>query len=88
MTITRVERDCQRRLWRRRSWLDCGHTECRCDFREHPTEQQTNAYAAAVEHLADEGCLAAAFTPELRALWRRGGAERALAEAVNRRWSA
>jgi hypothetical protein len=46
------------------------------------------AYREALEHLAGHGLLAAALTPELRQLWRRGGADRQVAERVARRWAA
>ena len=85
---TAAQRERQRRLWRRRERLDCGHTDCRCHQHDSPTPQRVEGYVSAVEHLAANGCLAAAFTPELRAMWRRGGAERDLAESLQRRWSA
>ena len=85
---TAVQRERQRYYWRRRAWLDCGHTDCRCESHDNPTPQRVEGYARAIEYLAAHGCVAAAFTPELRELWRRGGAERDLAENVQRKWSA
>lgn len=75
--------------WRRRPWMECGCTEpCRCYLRNNPTPNRIDGYRDALDHLARHGLLGGAFTPELRALWRRGGADRALAEAVTGRWSA
>jgi hypothetical protein len=68
--------------------MDCGHTDpCRCDYHANPSEKRTDAYADAIGHLADIGLCAAAFIPELRQLWRRGGADRAAADRVHRHWT-
>ena len=75
--------------WARRIRLDCGCTlPCRCDYKARPTPKRVDAYAAAVAWLDGLGIPAAPLRPELDALARRGGAERALAEAVRGRWAA
>ncbi len=69
--------------------FDCGcHEPCRCDYRDNPSEKRTDGYRDAIEHLAEQGLCAAALTPELRLLWRRGGSDRRMAESINRRWTA
>lgn len=69
--------------------LDCGcHVPCRCEHRDNPSELRVDGYRLAVEHLAEQGLCAGALTPELRVLWRRGGADRQVAETIVRRWSA
>jgi hypothetical protein len=74
--------------WRRRLFLDCGCTDpCRCDDRA-PSPRRVDAYAAAVTWLAQHNLGAAALVPECRELWRRGGADRLLAEALVARWLA
>ena len=83
------QRDRQRHLWSRRLQLDCGCTDqCRCDYRNNPSDRRVDGYLAAIEHLAEQGLCAAALSPELRALWRRGGSDRRMAETINRRWTA
>lgn len=78
-----------RRYWRRRFWLNCGCSDpCRCDYRDRPTPKRVDAYRNALDYLADHGLCGAALTPECRALWRRGGSDRALAEQTVRWWSA
>ena len=78
-----------RHSWRRKPWFECGCFEpCRCDFHGNPSETRTDAYLAAIGHLAAEGLLAGALTPELRQLWRRGGSDRQVAETIVRRWVA
>ncbi len=85
----RSELQRQRCLWRRRPQFECGCFEpCRCDYRNHPSQKRTDAYLAAVEHLAAEGLLAGALTPELRQLWQRGGSDRQVADTIVRRWAA
>lgn len=76
-----------RRYWRTRRLLPCGCTEkCRCTFKENPTPARVAGYLRACEHLAEHGLHPAALKAECRALWRRGGADRELAEAIVRRW--
>jgi hypothetical protein len=76
-------------LWRRRPLLDCGCTDpCDCTDKAEPTPQRVDAYAAAVTWLAQHNLGAAALVPECRELWRRGGADRLLAESLVGRWSA
>lgn len=78
-----------RRDWRRRIWLSCGCTEpCRCHYRNHPTPKRVEAYAEAVALLDSLGYPAAPLAAELAALRRRGGIDRELAVAVERRWAA
>ena len=80
---------CQRQLWRRKPWFECGCFDpCRCDYRDNPSQKRIDAYRDAIGHLAAEGLLAAALAPELRQLWRRGGSDRQVAENVVRRWAA
>jgi hypothetical protein len=75
--------------WRRRPQFECGCFDpCRCDYRHNPSDKRTEGYRAAIEHLAAEGLLAGALTPELRSLWRRGGSDRRIAETIVRRWAA
>ena len=75
--------------WRRRPPLTCGCFDpCRCDYKVTPTDQQVDGYAAAVTWLAQHNLGAAALVPECRELWRRGGADRLLAESLVGRWSA
>jgi len=79
----------QRRAWRRKPRLECGCSEpCRCDYRNNPSEKRVDGYRDTIEHLAEHGLGAAALSPELRALWRRGGSDRQLAEQINDRWTA
>lgn len=79
----------QRYAWRRKPWFECGCSEpCRCEYRDNPSAKRVDAYRQAVEHLAASGLLAGALTPELRQLWRRGGSDRQIAEAIVRRWAA
>jgi hypothetical protein len=87
--MTRGRHAASRELWRCRRKLACGCWDsCRCGFRENPTANRVDSYRAAVEHLERHGLLAAAFTPEIRELSRRGGSDRAVAETIVRRWSA
>jgi hypothetical protein len=75
--------------WRRRLFLECGCTsDCRCDYKSNPTLKRVAAYREALEHLEREGLLPAAFTPELRELWRLGGSDRRVAETVVSGWTA
>ncbi|WP_333894516.1 hypothetical protein [Mycolicibacterium gadium] len=53
----------------------------KCQDRE-PSEHEVDAYQRAVEHLLDAGLTPAAFLPEMRALWRRGGADQRIAVRV------
>jgi hypothetical protein len=53
-----------------------------------PTPHRVDAYAAAVTWLAQHNLGAAALVPECRELWRRGGADRLLAESLVGRWTA
>ena len=77
------------RLYYRSPKFDCGcHAPCRCDYRANPSEKRVDGYQDAIEHLAAEGLLAGALTPELRQLWRRGGSDRQVAETIVRRWAA
>lgn len=79
----------QRRAWRRKPWFDCGCSEpCRCNWRDNPSDQRVDGYRDAIEHLAEQGLLAGALTPELRRLWQRGGDDRNVAEQIVRRWAA
>lgn len=76
-------RDCARRL----PALDCG---CRdpwtCPHRPEPdlTEHYVDGWRDAAAHLAAAGISAAVPVPVLRALWRRGGRDRELAEVLHR----
>jgi hypothetical protein len=75
--------------WGRRGRLDCRCTDpCRCDFKAAPSLKRTDAYYEAIAWLEDLGLLPAAFMPECRELWSRGGDERATSSRVVRRWSA
>ena len=77
-----------RAYYRSPRW-DCGcHVPCRCEWHANPTPKRVDAYREAVEHLAGLGLLPGALAPELRQLWRRGGADRHVAERVARRWAA
>ena len=77
------------RYYYRSPKFDCGcHTPCRCDHRDNPTPKRVDGYRHAIEHLAAEGLLAGALTPELRQLWQRGGDDRQIAEQIVRRWAA
>lgn len=65
--------------------LDCGCRDpwgCRCH--EPPTsEQGLDAWAAAARHIMDAtGCAPVVPPDMLRALWRRGGSDRELAQHV------
>ena len=51
------------------------------------TEKRLDAYRDAVLYLASHKLGAAALLPECRALWQRGGSDRALAEQTVRRWT-
>jgi hypothetical protein len=75
--------------WRRRLPLACGCFDpCRCDDRVTLTGKRVDAYLDAVTWLAQHNLGAAALVPECRELWRRGGADRLLAESLVGRWSA
>ena len=81
-----------RQLRRRRtaSWrcapLDSGPRDPWVPWRpEQPSEQLIDGYRDAVEHLLALDLGPHPFIPELRALWRRGGTDRALAERVHER---
>jgi hypothetical protein len=77
------------RTYYRSPKFDCGcHAPCRCDYRDNPTPKRVDGYKDAIEHLAAEGLLAGALTPELRQLWQRGGSDRQVAETIVRRWAA
>lgn len=65
---------------------DPDHDKHRCDS-PRPTERDVDGYGAAVAHLDRHGLTAAPRVDELRALWRRGGAERRLAQQVVQRWA-
>ena len=57
----------------------------KCQDRE-PSERQVDAYKAAIGTIRAAGLTPAAFLPELRMLWRRGGADQRLAVRVAERW--
>jgi hypothetical protein len=58
---------------------------CHCDDPE-PSTRMVDAYRDAVALILDAGMTPAPFVPELRAMWRRGGADRRLARTISERW--
>lgn len=77
------------RLYYRSPRFECGcYGDCRCDWRDHPSDRRADGYRDALEHLAEAGLPGAALLPECRQLWHRGGSDRALAADTVRRWSA
>jgi hypothetical protein len=76
---------------RRLTILPCGCSDpwnhhCHNATRQ-PTEREVDGYGAAVAHLYGQGLTPAPQLDELRALWRRGGVERRLAQSVAQRWA-
>jgi hypothetical protein len=80
-------------MWRRRQAAQrlaplgrCGcirdplHDHHRCG--DEITENMATGYKAAVLHLRSLGVLPAPLIPEMQALWRRGGADRQLAQEL------
>lgn len=68
--------------------LACGHRDpltC-CHHNEPLTDRGVDGYRDAAEHLFALGLSPHPFTPELRALWRRGGHDRATAVRIAERW--
>lgn len=73
---------------RRLAPLRCGCADpwtCRCRPSE-PSELEIDAYAATLAHLDAIGLTAAPQVSELRALWRRGGQQRRVAQSVTQHW--
>lgn len=84
-----MSRDMFTRTYYRSPKFDCMcHAPCRCDYRNNPSAKRTDAYLAALEHLAEIGYPGAALLPECRVLWSRGGSDRRVAETLVERWSA
>ncbi|HKH51845.1 MAG TPA: hypothetical protein VKA77_08640 [Mycobacterium sp.] len=60
---------------------------CRCHEPDTPpTEKEVDGYVAAVVLLRAHGLLAAPLLPELRAMWRHGGADHRLAVHIAEQW--
>ena len=67
--------------------LECGCVDpwrCHCDEPEL-LERRIDGLSAAIAHLLDAGLTPIVPIDDLRAVWRRGGAERRLAAAVAER---
>ena len=68
--------------------LDCGHRDpwtCRHDPAP-VTDQYIDGFRDAALHLLASGMTPAPNLDAMRALWRRGGAERDLVRAIAERW--
>jgi hypothetical protein len=70
--------------------LECGSCAdpwtCRCYDDPEPTPRMVDAYRDAVQTISGAGMTPAAFVPEMRAMWRRGGEYRRLAQTIAERW--
>lgn len=67
--------------------LPCGCRDpwpCKCDA--PLSNRMVDGYRDAVAHLRAHDLLAAPLLPELRALWRRGPAERPVVAEIAERW--
>ena len=74
---------------RRLAPLVCGHADPWQPWRPKAlSDKLVDGYADAIGHLEDLGLTPAALTPETRAMWSRGGDDRATASRVVRRWAA
>lgn len=65
--------------------LDCGCRDpwpCRCSTEQPPSDQALDGWVAAALHVLDTGQIPVFPREVCRALWRRGGPDRALAELV------
>lgn len=60
----------------------CRHHEANAE----PSTLQVDAYRDTCRSLLSTGLLPAPRLPEMRALWRRGGEERELAQEISLRW--
>lgn len=68
--------------------LDCGHVDpwtCRHDA-DDITDQYIDGYRDAAQHLLANGLTPAPNLAAMRAMWRRGGAERDLVRVIAERW--
>ena len=68
--------------------LDCGHRDpwtCRHDP-VTVTDRYIDGFRDAAKHLLASGMTPAPDLTAMRALWRRGGAERDLVRAIAERW--
>jgi hypothetical protein len=84
-TAIQARRESARRL----PPMECGCSDpwpCRCASAE-PSDKGVEGYLEAVAHLSSLGLLGAPFLPELRALWRRGDAERRIVRDITSRWA-
>jgi hypothetical protein len=83
-TAIQARRESARRL----PPMECGCSDPwprRC-ARPEPSDKGVEGYAEALAYLASHGLLGAPFLPELRALWRRGDAERRTVREITSRW--
>lgn len=69
--------------------LECGCRDpwtCRCFGAGEPTLLQVDAYRDTAILLLSRGMTPAPRIPEMRVLWRRGGEDRLVVEAISSRW--
>lgn len=70
--------------------LECGCSSdpftCRCHDSDQMSESSVDGYAAAAQHLLNQGLLPAPNVPALRVMWGRRGADQRLARTVAEHW--
>jgi hypothetical protein len=71
---------------RRLPVLDSGRSDPWSYDRSRPSDKTVDAYQEAALHIFDAGMCPAAFMPEMRALWRRGGEDQRLVRDISERW--
>ena len=74
-----------RNAWRRRPWLDCGCSGDTCHCTTPPlSDYQLDGWADCARYIMDtSGCIPLLPIEVLRALYRRGGDDRVLAEQLH-----
>lgn len=67
--------------------LECGRADpWHYPQPDLPSDHYIDGYRDAAEHLLAQGLTPAPNVPAMRGLWRRGGTDRELVQAISERW--